>query len=379
MPCHHCHQKRAAFTLVELLVVIAIIAILVSLLLPAVNSAREAARRIGCKNNIRQLGLATLNFESAYQALPPGAWMMPREGGPNCETMLASYANSSMTTGCFDIQGRNGGPAVSWITLVLPFMEEQSLYDGFDFTIRVTEQPAGAGAPVFSQQIGSLLCPSDASDLAQNYDGSGLLGIVKTAQVSEFGFAKGNYAGYMSPVHMNHFQLRPAALGGFEIGERLGQSLKKIKDGVSKTILAAEVRTLDRAWDSRGVWAAPYPGGSIIGLNFHDSNPSMTRSFYNPDPDQVDSVRLPNIQENDADQIIACSDVGYASGRGMPCRPGGTQSIYGATRSVHPGGVNAVKLDGGVGFLSNDVDPFVYAFLVSVDDGRAIDTAAAIE
>ncbi|MEM8677934.1 MAG: DUF1559 domain-containing protein [Planctomycetota bacterium] len=361
---------RRGFTLVELLVVIAIIGILVSLLLPAVNAAREAARRISCKSNMKQVGLAVLNFESAQGALPAAAWMQPREDGPNCDLLLQNYVQSSMVSGCFDIQGRNGAPAVSWVVSVLPYLEEQAVYDQFNFALRLTEQPPGTRAPVFSEPLATWRCPSDGGANSPNYNGTGLLGPVRTPQVTTFGFAKGNYAAYMSPVHMNHFQLRPGALGGFEIGDRVGQPLRKVTDGVSKTMLGSEVRTLDRDWDSRGVWAAPYPGGSIIGVNFHDANNNLT-GFYNPGESGVDTVRLPNIQQQDADQIIACVDAGYAASKGMPCRQ--TQSIYAAARSAHPGGVNVVMLDGAVGFISDNIDPYLYAFLVSINDGRAID------
>jgi hypothetical protein len=192
------------------------------------------------------------------------------------------------------------------------------------------------------------------------------------ANVQTYGFAKGNYAAYMSPIHMNHFQTRPGALGKYKRGNQAGQKLRQVRDGLSKTALASEVRALDRDWDSRGVWAAPYPGGSIIGVNFHDLDINLTTPYFQPDPQQVGNVRLPNIQEPDADGLLACREPQYTRLQGMPCRRRG--SVYAAPRSQHPGGVNLVLLDGAVGFLPNDVDPYIYAFLVSSDDRRAVDT-----
>ncbi len=134
-------QRRpsSAFTLVELLVVIAIIGVLVSLLLPAVNSAREAARRTQCTNNIRQMGLAVTNYESANRRLPPGD--------------VRDYfldGNGICCTG-IDSQG-------TWVTLIFPYMEESAAYE---------QIKPGQGTffdlpgKIHNQFFSSFLCPSD--------------------------------------------------------------------------------------------------------------------------------------------------------------------------------------------------------------------------
>jgi prepilin-type N-terminal cleavage/methylation domain-containing protein len=364
--------RRRAFTLVELLVVIAIIGVLVSLLLPAVNSAREAARRISCKNNIRQLGLAVLNFESAQAALPSGAWISVPDPSQTC-SIDDDYVETSVLNGCFDIMGMKA-PGVSWIVSILPYQEEQALYDRFDFSVPVSEQSATGGAPVYSETIGSMICASDNAANAPNYDGQRL--ITRTTAVETYGFGKGNYAAYMSPVHMNMFGARPGALGGFKLGRQVGQKLSRVTDGLSKTALGSEVRTLKESWDSRGVWAAPFPGGSIIGVNFHDVTTDNSTPIYQPNPTQIQNVRMPNTMVRDADQIISCFRPAVARAARMPCK--NMQSVYGVPRSLHPGGVNLVLLDGAVGFMSDDIDQFVYAFLVSVNDGRVLDVSEAV-
>src|SRR4029078_12831233 len=98
------HSQRRAFTLVELLVVIAIIDILGALLLPAIQAAREAARRSQCKNNLKQIGLALHNFESAHRSFPPG------------------YVSQATTT-----NGPGQGPGWGWGAYILPFLEESTL------------------------------------------------------------------------------------------------------------------------------------------------------------------------------------------------------------------------------------------------------------
>ena len=122
--------KRGAFTLVELLVVIAIIGILVGLLLPAVQSAREAARRIQCTNNVRQLGLATHNYESVYGRLP-SAWVS---------------------------NGLSGEPGWGWSAALLPFMEGNNIANTIDWRIAIEDT---IHKDVRETVVASFNCPSD--------------------------------------------------------------------------------------------------------------------------------------------------------------------------------------------------------------------------
>src|SRR5690349_1429964 len=128
-------RKQRAFTLVELLVVIAIIGVLVALLLPAVQSAREAARRASCANNVTQLGLSVHNFEFHFETLPAGVL---NSDGP--------------------IRNEPQGQHVSWIVQVLPYLEQRNLYQKFN-------QAAGAyaaeNAQVRATVVSILRCPSD--------------------------------------------------------------------------------------------------------------------------------------------------------------------------------------------------------------------------
>ncbi len=132
--------RRGGFTLVELLVVIAIIGILIALLLPAVQAAREAARRIQCTNNLAQLGLALQNYDSAYETLPPG---VVNPEGP--------------------IHSAPQGYHVGWLVQLLPYIEEQVTFNYVDFSASVYDK---ANEDVMKTEIYAFACPSDASRYA---------------------------------------------------------------------------------------------------------------------------------------------------------------------------------------------------------------------
>jgi prepilin-type N-terminal cleavage/methylation domain-containing protein/prepilin-type processing-associated H-X9-DG protein len=130
----HCrHVRRTGFTLVELLVVIAIIGILIALLLPAVQAAREAARRTHCINNIKQLALAIHGFSDAHRQLPPG-YFSNNPGIPNNSTWCRSGGKKVVTGlgGSLPAGGNQGAP---WTVLILPYTEQSALYEQLDFTV----------------------------------------------------------------------------------------------------------------------------------------------------------------------------------------------------------------------------------------------------
>src|SRR3954453_3033933 len=167
-------RRMRGFTLIELLVVIAIIAILIALLLPAVQQAREAARRAQCVNNLKQLGVALHNYESAHNKLPPAGTFAP----PDDVLKLEWYYLQSI-----DLKS---GTNYSWIVKLLPFLEEDSLYQQFNFKVPVTRNPTDPQAA----QPTSLLCPSDPARgrLFESSDPS-------TGRIVRFG--KTNYATFV--------------------------------------------------------------------------------------------------------------------------------------------------------------------------------------
>lgn len=213
------NPRRSGFTLVELLVVIAIIGILVGLLLPAVQSAREAARRMQCLNNLKQLGLALHNYESAFKHFPPsrlGA-KLPIEGGVGESTYQ------------------------SWTTLILPFAEQSNLQNLMDFNFAWS---AMRNRPAVGTQLPLFLCPSaPGSDRVDSYWCAGA--------------AAGDY-GSINEVKKKVYTTVlgiPAPGEGARVGalsKGRNNAIRDIRDGTSNTLMIAEAAGHPTAWTSRG-------------------------------------------------------------------------------------------------------------------------------
>lgn len=347
----------SGFTLVELLVVVAIIGLLVALLLPAVQSARESARRLQCANNLKQIALATLNYESVHDSLPPSGLIRLRRDRE------------------FDIDVFNpfGGKQIGWAVLILPYLEHVDLADQFDLDSQVFSQPLGAP----EQHISDYACPSDDSQTR----------VFRHAILTrDRSFAKGNYAAYCSPFHVDlQILYRGALIAG-------GQSMARIDDGTSHSIGFSEVRTLANTNDERGVWALPWTGASLLAFDMHplgwqidhdgtgegDEFIAENNTTYIASPESLDETQPPNSQSPNADVLYFCDESqreASAENR-MPCDRwnrvlGPRGYLSAAPRSLHPGGVNAAFLDGHVVFLIDEVDDFAMAYAVSVNDGES--------
>jgi len=200
-----CKRRQSGFTLVELLVVIAIIGILISLLLPAIQAAREAARRAACLNNMTQIGIALASHEAAHESLPPG---VTNPTGP--------------------IQNVPQGDHMSWITRLLPYMEERVTYEHIDFSLGAYHKK---NTPARSISIATLQCPS--------YDGWN--------QLFNGAAWESNYAGCHNDVEA---PIDVTNRGVFFLNSRI--RAKDVTDGTAHTIYVGEKTALpnDLGWMS---------------------------------------------------------------------------------------------------------------------------------
>jgi prepilin-type N-terminal cleavage/methylation domain-containing protein/prepilin-type processing-associated H-X9-DG protein len=325
---------RCAFTLVELLVVIAIIGVLVALLLPAVQAAREAARRQQCQSNLRQLSLGLANYESARGAYPP-AFEYHKNQDP-----------SSLPITMF-------GP--NWAVRLLPYIEQASLFNQIDKAAIVPGVwPAGQAPPSMSHANNAAVrkavltvfrCPSDAEY------GNTMTQVGSGATLSEW--ARGNYAanagnGPLIRGGANDASIWGPDSGGWKDGRRRGvmgpnvaAKMKGITDGTSNTLLLGEVRAGITAVDRRGTWALGQAGASVL-------------AWFG----QTGDDNGPNVCSQWADDTfgVKAADVDLMTRECMPDHWESNDQKQATVRSTHPGGVNIGLADGSAHFISNEVD-----------------------
>ena len=340
---------RRGFTLVELLVVIAIIGILVALLLPAVQAAREAARRMTCGNNLKNIGLAVLNYENTYKKFPVDVMYW---GGDSPCGEFDPYKNVTLGNCDPNITAFSGK---GWIVSVLPYLEEQSLFDslkpGFDDpnktppNMRFAVNGPGRGMGLVTirefvaQQLQILTCPSDGS--ARPRDDQFWWPKIMVGVTSYKGvIGDSAVLAYITPYNASgNFGTEPdchdrAGCTGMFFRNSYIQpvSLRKVTDGTSSTLMVGEaVADQDHhamAFFSDGDWAS-----CNIPLNtFLEAQAGMS-----------------------LDETVTAN---WWLVRGF--------------RSVHPGGAQFVMVDGSVQFLTEGIDHQVYRALSTRDQGEVI-------
>jgi prepilin-type N-terminal cleavage/methylation domain-containing protein/prepilin-type processing-associated H-X9-DG protein len=320
--------RRRGFTLIELLVVIAIIAVLIALLLPAVQQAREAARRTQCKNNLKQMGLALHNYHDTYNAVPP----------------QATVAAGSTFSG-YSIHAR-----------LLPYVEQGSLYQKVNFNVGYSAQPDICKLP-----IPLYRCPSDAKD------GTRMDAGVEYYPTS-YGFSIGTWLG---------LDLQTLKGGDGAFGYNLAHSFGGVSDGLSGTLAAADVKAFTPALLDGGNPATPFTPPPVT--------PDQVVAYggtFDPDYCHTQWVTGRTLQSGmtttfPPNTVVPYTtggvtyDVDWTSARVAPTAPRHGYRVVTA-RSYHTGGVNALLMDGSVRFVSSSIAQPVWRAVGTRTGGEAV-------
>ncbi|MFN9718078.1 MAG: DUF1559 domain-containing protein [Planctomycetota bacterium] len=325
-------RKSQGFTLIELLVVIAIIAILVALLLPAVQQAREAARRTQCKNNLKQIGLALHNYESTFGMFPP--------------------SRISISTPMVFQQ--------SWNVMVLPFLEQAPMYNQYNFNIPWF---AAANDPITTTQLPAFVCPSTPGTRTTPpqtlYDG--ITGASRTGTpiwgYNDYGSINAVRNAFIVASGLPSINTRDA-MGGLGRGPG-GTRMRDITDGTSNTMLIAEDagRPMQYIRNVRGL--NPRVGNIAFGTPFTADGwgwADINNGF------SVDGGNTAGVQ-NTTTSSGATTIVGNCV---INCT--NDSEMY----SFHTGGVQTVLADGSVRFISENISGATLVGLITLAGGEVV-------
>jgi prepilin-type N-terminal cleavage/methylation domain-containing protein len=338
MNTHRRRQSSGGFTLVELLVVIAIIGILVALLLPAIQAAREAARRSQCVSNMKNLALAMHNYHDTHEEFPAAVRYPEKPPAITGDPGYSPITDARLFW--------------NWAIDLLPYIEEENLSNQFriDPLRRLYDTTNAANdaenAIPRGTELSVMLCPSDHGR-GELFMGSG------------GNWARGNYAYNAlqiwpdsmlwetmiidNPVGRSGFRIFNFGMGGFDdasIGRRDVLNFSKITDGTSKTIMLAEMRVGVNAQDRRGVWAM-----GMCGSNFHCRHAAFGPNDCNQNIDDIYKANEIGIEETNllADCMDYDENVVNASGQST-------------VKSRHPGGAVCALADASVRFVSDFIE-----------------------
>jgi prepilin-type N-terminal cleavage/methylation domain-containing protein/prepilin-type processing-associated H-X9-DG protein len=329
-------RTRRGFTLVELLVVIAIIGILIALLLPAIQAAREAARRSQCQNNLKQLGLAVLNYESSTRHLPPSVEI-------NAKT------NTTANNGAWGVHGH-----------ILDYLEEQSVANLVDINKAWDFQQAINGL-----RIKCFSCPSDSLAAEVRDPGGGKVLLYSTTYTFNMGtwfvYDPATNTGGDGAFYPNSY-LRPA----------------KFTDGTSKTLMAAEVKAWTHYTRNGGPSTTTIPNTADEAATIVASGSEYKNTGHTEWPDGrvhhtgFTATMTPNtfVKHVRAGETLDADFNSWQEGKEWP---GGhpTYAII-TSRSYHAGSVNVALVDGSVQSVNDDIDLLIWRAMATRAGGETV-------
>jgi prepilin-type N-terminal cleavage/methylation domain-containing protein len=339
-------MNRRAFTLIELLVVIAIIGVLAALLLPAVQTVREAARRMQCVNDLKQLGLAIHNYHTIHNGLPPGRiW---KDGPFGC--YMGSF------TGC------QGTP---WFCLLLPQLEQQALANAFNYSLGIEGPllplPVGyfANSTVTATKLGLFQCPSDRAttfQIAPDFN------INDEGDLSGPVVSRGNYAVCWGNTQWSQDSIvvngRPVPFLASAFGHDGSLSLSSVTDGLGATVFMAEILQ-GKGYDLRGAIWSSVPG---CGSYMTRYTPNSFQDVYGGSA-RGDLLAVP---------MLCVDEPPY-----LPCSGADADLYsYAGARSHHPGGISALLGDGSVRFVKETINPAVWVGVHTIRCGEVFDAGS---
>ncbi|MBS0266731.1 MAG: DUF1559 domain-containing protein [Planctomycetes bacterium] len=332
----HNKKSRRGFTLIELLVVITIIAVLVSLLLPAVQQAREAARRTQCRNNLKQLGLALHNYHTAQQVFPPG--YVDRNGDPN------------------RTPDQDQGSGWAWTSFLLPHLDQGNVYNQINFNVTIG---VGANSQIAQQSLPMCLCPSDIDQQPFAVYDSTFSNPVTTLAYSNYVACSGwveCFAGAGGNPQPDGDAdgptgvYGPAGVGMFYRNSKT--SAARVRDGLSNTIAVGERISLQ----APSTWTGAYPGGRC----------PAWRAALPPVP----FAPPPGLAYDNADWgeafVLSHCNANHLPNSDYPIYDPDTY------HSRHSGGANFLFGDGSVRFISSYVNGATYQALSTVGGAEVV-------
>ena len=349
-------NSRLGFTLIELLVVIAIIAVLIALLLPAVQAAREGARRAQCTNNLKQIGLAIASYESGIGCIVPGYISLCTSG--NCNSAAAATMPSSIAVSGYnpDPFTLDQGPGWGWLALLLPFTEQAPLYNAMNVNL---PDWVAANNTAVTTQIAVFLCPSanNPTSICAMVDAN-----MNPLPVANTQFARANYQYNMGwndssiqPPNTNYDNPQAGCNGPLYRNSHLPNAA--VTDGLSNTVFASE----KTPFLADATWVGIIPGYRHFA---HNAFASLGTGGAGVNYDYPGAI----LASHSGPSLYESPEVIHP-----PNSPTGhTDEFY----ALHPGGANVLMGDGSVRFIKQSINLRTWQAMCSRAVGEVISADA---